>query len=481
MAVLAVECSTRAAKALVHDLDRGVCIVREAAYPPETADVATLQTDAVLAAMRRAMSQAAEEARARDIPIEAVGISAIWHSLEILDREDRPLTPMLTWADTRAAGAVESARKDDGLARHLYAKTGCVIHSMYPLWQYRALCEANRELPRRVGRVRCMAQAMMEDLTGEAVLSRSTASGSGLLGLVSGEWDEEILSFAGMDRAWLPQLAEMEEAWPLTEDAARAVGLPAGIPVAVGGPDGALNQVGAGAAPGRMTFSVGTSGALRMACGSPWLPEARSNWCYRLWGDRWIAGAATSGAGSCVSWLRETLLGGSWSFERLEAALAHVDRAHAPLFLPFLFGERCPGWQDARTGEFRGLTGRHGPADLYYAVLEGVLFNIYDCYGPLTAGLGEPEHILLSGGITSSATWRQMAADIFGRTLEYAPGEHTSAVGAAAAAHATLGMLDSPLDFVPPAGQLCHPGKADSIRADRLERYRRAYASGISQ
>ncbi len=479
MAVLAVECSTRAAKAVVHSLETGVRLLVERPYPPGASTVDTLDRRMVLAAMESAMAQAARDAQAAGIQIQAIALSSIWHSMELWDRTGRPLSPLLTWASTRAADTVARAKQDPALGLWLYRRTGCVIHSMYPLWQYRALCGEDPSIARRTARVSSLAEAMMEDLTGARLLSRNTASGSGLLGLDSGMWDAQVLDMAGIHPDWLPELAEMEETRPLADDAAARTGLPAGLPVAVGGADGGLNQVGAGAGPGRMTFSVGTSGALRMACRKPLLPEAQGNWCYYLWRNTYIAGAATSGAGNCVTWLLENCLGGRYSLKDLDALLDGVDREHAPIFLPFLFGERCPGWRDDRTGGFVGLTGRHGPADLYYAVLEGILFNLYDCYAPLTQGLGEPQDVLLSGGITQSAFYRQLAADIFGRPLEYTPGEHTSAVGAAVAGHAALGRLPSPLDYQPPQGTVCRPQRKDFL-AERLERYHRAYARGIS-
>src|SRR4051812_36327595 len=44
-----------------------------------------------------------DEVCARSAPIEFIAISTFWHSLVGVDADGRPTTPLLTWADTRAA------------------------------------------------------------------------------------------------------------------------------------------------------------------------------------------------------------------------------------------------------------------------------------------------------------------------------------------------------------------------------------------
>ena len=61
------------------------------------------------------------------------------------------------------------------------------------------------------------------------------------------DWDEDILKFAGLTKEQLPPLKEACDTMPLSQEAAAQMGLPFGIPVCVGGADGALNQVGSGA------------------------------------------------------------------------------------------------------------------------------------------------------------------------------------------------------------------------------------------
>jgi len=196
-----------------------------------------------------------------------------------------------------------------------------------------------------------------------------------------------------------------------------------------------------------MTLSVGTSGALRMAHHGPVIPDEQSTWCYYCAEGFHLIGAATAGAGNCVNWFVKDLMGGAMGFGQLETAAAAADPATAPYFLPFLFGERCPGWDDGRLGGFCGIAPEVGTGAMYRAVLEGVLFNLYQNYLILVEMTGLLSTISISGGITKSPLWMGMAADVFGAELTENTGEHASLLGAAYMAQRTMGQITSLKDI----------------------------------
>jgi gluconokinase len=154
------------------------------------------------------------------------------------------------------------------------------------------------------------------------------------------------------------------------------------------------------------------------------LSPSLSTWCYYLTGGKYLAGAATNGAGNCVNLLMAQC---GKPVRELDNMLAGRDFSGAPVFLPFIFGERCPGWSESPYGGFSA--GSQELADHYYAVLEGVLFNLYQCYEDLAAAGGVPNEIRVSGGIVNSPVWLQMCADIFGRQIQAAEMQHASLLG----------------------------------------------------
>ena len=82
--------------------------------------------------------------------ISAIGLVGTWHSLLLLDAEDRPLGPISMWSDLSAAPTVDELRKGQAFVRSCYQKTGCMVHAMYPAFKYRHLKQTQHELVRRV-------------------------------------------------------------------------------------------------------------------------------------------------------------------------------------------------------------------------------------------------------------------------------------------------------------------------------------------
>ncbi|MGI6169545.1 MAG: gluconokinase [Christensenellales bacterium] len=449
MEILVLEASTSSAKAMVYDGRRGVVAMDSCPYPAHVNDVVTHDAQGELEIL---LGLGKRMAAGRDIA--AISLVGTWHSLMLADRDMRPYTPIYTWAYRGAAQVAGQLRRNQEQTAALYQKTGCMVHAMYPAYKLMKL-QQDGQVGRET-RVCSQADYIFYCLTGEWAVSQSIASGTALLNIHSLAWDEEMLELAGIGEGQLPPVRPHTYTAPLCALAARELGLSPGIPVAVGNADGALNQVGAGAMrEGVMTLSVGTSGALRMAVEAPVIPEIPSTWCYYAPG-KWLSGAATNGATNCVDWFLQQTMQGRAGFAEMEAQMPE-DTLDFPVFLPFLYGERCPGWQDERSGAFCGVKGNHGAGHFYRAVLEGVLFNLYHCYQILTEVGGTPEKICVSGGILNSLRWTQMLSDIVQRELDCPEMEQASMMGGAAVGLLVAGALTDLQDFQLKEGKKVYP------------------------
>jgi gluconokinase len=234
-------------------------------------------------------------------------------------------------------------------------------------------------------------------------------------------------------------------------------------------------SAGAGA-PGVMTFSVGTSGAIRLSVDRSVLADDHSLWCY-LSPLSWLSGAATSGCCNCVDWAKQRLFPEGTGYADIERGF-HGGPEDTPVFLPFLFGERCPGWNDARQGAFAGVLPRHDAYHLYHSVLEGTLYNLYQCYRKLCECNGTPRQIKLSGGILHSEYWTQMCADIFGAPMTCSDIEHSSMIGGAMLGLKVLGL---PTDCLAQQdGKVVRPDPKMTARyREKFESYFHAYKGGL--
>ena len=483
-AVASLEVSTSSAKCMLFHEDEGVISEFSRPFARDAADGPTQNPDGIVASALDVLRQAVQWAGAHGIDIAAVGLAGTWHSLLLLDARRRPLGAISTWADLSAAPSVAELRQDAEFVTDFYHRTGCMVHAMYPVWKWFHLKRTQPEVACRVAHVSSQIEYVFQSLTGCLGVSRCTASGTGLLNINTLDWDDDILEMAGVRREQVGPLYEAFHTEPMLASVAERVGLPSGVPVTVGCADGAMNQVGVGGVRSRtMSMSVGTSGALRSVHDEPRIPNTPSTWCYYLFGGKRLAGAAINNGTNCVDWFlsRAGVKGrDGGAYEVFSSGAGQVDVAGAPYFMPFLFGERCPGWREEREGGFCGVRASHDEFDLYHAVLEGVLFNMRQCYEILARVGGSPDQMLVSGGILNSDEWAQMASDIFGRELLATPTTNSSTVGAALVALQAVTGRGQAEEYIPQITRSFVPrDNMSEVYDRRYRRYLELYDRGV--
>ncbi|MCD8349515.1 MAG: hypothetical protein LUC93_02775 [Planctomycetaceae bacterium] len=463
MPVLVLEASTSAVKAMVYDRHDGVVSLASEPYGPDIDKGGIHDAAAVFAAAMRVGRTAAA---GQDIA--AVALVGVWHSVVPLGSDMEPVGPAYLWNFTGTATIARTIREQEDVAARIYQNTGCMPNVTYQPYALLHMRENGFDLTDKT--FASQAGYIYYKLTGEHLETRNIVSGMGFLNIHEGVYDNGVMELCGIGPQQLGRLVDYRDVRPLGRAGADLLGIAPGVPVVPPHSDGGLNQLGNGAMrPGWMTFSVGTSAAIRLSTGAPVLSNPPATWCY-VGAEGWLAGAATNGAGNCMNWFKDTVLGNKWSWDELGRDL--LTEGHTPVFLPFLFGERCPGWQDTRRGGFEDLTGLDDERTMFRAVAEGILFNIYQCYEILTAIAGTPERIILSGGILNSPGWMQMAADIFGRDLTLSDNPHASLLGGAALALNAAGQLENIAEFGDTGGETVSPRPGlDWLYKKKFDRY----------
>ena len=258
-------------------------------------------------------------------------------------------------------------------------------------------------------------------LSGAYVSDMSDSAGTLWLDVGRRSWDEVLLNASGMKRAQMPDLVEGSEISSyLSSDVAASWGLTdRKIPIAGGGGDNASSAVGIGAVdPGDGFLSLGTSGVLFVSTDRlVSLPERTLHgFCHAL-PNRWHGMVVTLSAASALSWLgsltgHEHDIGGL--IGKANAFAADPGRREsAPVFLPYLTGERTPHNDPNATAKFDGLRAEHDAGALAYGVLEGVAFALADGLDVLKAANAAPRSCMLVGGGSRSAYWNALLADVW--------------------------------------------------------------------
>ncbi len=437
MLVLAIESSTSSAKAVLYDTNRGVVQSGQKTYSSGIEHEGQTNAQAVFElTMRNAKSIA------QDKNVEAIALCGTWHGICACDSHMIPVTPIYSWNFTKTANMCKQMRRNKELAQRLYHNTGCMPHNTYPRHAIQYMMSHGMDLTDKY--FITQGGYNFYRLTGKFWESISTQSGSGVINLFNHQYDNFTLEFLGVRKEQFAELVTYKNTAKLNKEGAKLLGLREGIPVVPAHPDGALNQIGNYAnRPGIMTLSIGTSGAMRMIAETPILPKGGELWCY-CGVERWISGAAISGACNCINWFKNRL-GQKLSYEELEKG--SDPKADVPVFLPFLFGERCPGWHDSSMAGFYGVKASHGVKEFYQSIQMGILFNLYQCYGILRSENKTPSQIIVSGGISNSERWLQMLADIFEMEIWVADYSNASSMGAVALALHACGQLKNISEF----------------------------------
>ncbi|WP_436791832.1 gluconokinase [Yinghuangia sp. YIM S10712] len=387
-----------------------------------------------------------------DARVLAVSVSTAMHGLIALDADMRPLTPLLTWADGRAA---DQARKlhTSGQAAELHRVSGTPVHPMTPLAKLLWFREHDPDLWARARWWVGLKDYALWRLTGTLVTELSSASGTGMLDMAARDWNPEALRLTGVGPDRLPRILPTTAALEISPTTAWDTGLAVGTPVVTGAADGPLGNLGTAAtAPGMAGLSLGTSGAVRAVVPEPYAdPEGRL-FSYALTDSAWVIGGAISNGGAVVRWAGDVFASDIPAGPHRDTALLELAAAVPPgsdglVMRPYLLPERAPLWDPDLRGAYLGLSHRHTRGHFVRAAVEAVALRLaaivddLERVHPVTA-------VRVTGGAFRSPLWRSVVAATVDRPTVFTSGAEGSALGAAALALYALGCAPT-LDAAP--------------------------------
>ena len=475
--------------------------------------------DAALTRVEAVIDAAVSAPDAAQSPITAIGVSAYACSLLCLDERGSPLTPVFTYADTRAAEDARALRHELDEMGTLQ-RTGCRIRANY--WPAR-LAWLKRTQPDVFRRARwfvSLIDYLNLRLFGQLRAGVSASSWTGMINRQTGDWDEAWLTRLGVAREQLPPVAQDGEAlrglagqyasrWPALRETACYP--PLG--------DGAAANIGSGCVDdSRIAITIGSTAAIRVvvssqksvvssqksvvssqksvvssqksavssqniegttyeirnteyeirntqyatrnpAQGTRLLQVPPALWVYRVDHARNLIGGATTEGGNVFAWLNATLkLPDS---DALEAELSAMrPDSHGLTVLPMFGGERSPGFADDARATLHGLSFDTTPAAIARACMESIAFRlalIHDAVREVCQPAGPGVLIASGGALLRSATWRQIIADVTGVPVRVCNEPEATSRGVALMVLLQSGALDNLQTLPARLGQMHEP------------------------
>ncbi|HEX7061321.1 MAG TPA: xylulokinase [Woeseiaceae bacterium] len=409
-------------------IDLGTQSLKTLFYDPDAREIAA-SCSAALELTRRADGSAEQRAEwwtaaladcLRRVPREvresvaAIGVSGQQHGFVPLDRDGEVLAPVKLWCDTSTQAEADAIEQAAGGRAACIEAAGNPVLVGYTASKVRWLKETHPDRYARLQLILLPHDYLNRELTGRATMEYGDASGSGFLDVRRRRWSETLLSAVDPDRdlaECLPPLLGPEElAGATSEAAARAYGLPAGVPVSTGGGDNMMAAIGTGnVTAGKLTMSLGSSGTIFAYADAPVVdPQGEiAAFCSSTGG--WLPLVCTM---NCT--LGTELIGGlvGRSARDLDREIAAIEPGAGGLItLPFFNGERTPDLPHAR-GCLLGLSSQNcTPGHLLRSAAEGATFALRYGLDRLRELGVAAEGIVLTGGGANSAAWRQIVAD----------------------------------------------------------------------
>lgn len=263
---------------------------------------------------------------------------------------------------------------------------------------------------------------LVAKLTGKVTMDHGTAGYfHPLYDLEKQKWDTSgCEDFVSMEQ--LPTLAWATDiAGYVTEESARATGIPKGTPVVVGTTDSPAEAVGAGVVDvGDTMIQYGSAGYMINVLDSP--KPTKDLWSAPfVFPGSYVAAAGTATAGTVTRWICDVLnIDGSGSDEELFKQLINLANqskvgANGIIFLPHLSGERTPVQDPNSRGVLFGLSISHTRADVARATLEGVAHSLAHAFETFSVNGIEPKKIKAIGGGTKNSVLIESVSAILGQ------------------------------------------------------------------
>lgn len=385
----------------------------------------------------------AREARETGCEIRAVSLDSQRSSVLAVDRDIRPLHPILMWYDKRCAPICSGFSRE--MLKQIYDACGMrltpVSSAPKMLWLKRNLPEIYEGAYKLVG----IHDYLLYRLCGNLVTDATCACRSALMDIRSLEWSDALLSLFEIHRDKLcPILRPGSVAGEVTEAFSAMTGLPR-VPVISAGGDQQCCLAGQGLEEDTVSVNSGSASYLSIPVSAPCFDDSMEVNLSAYYGDRpWVLEASNMGSGTLYQWFNREFYRQGTDMEEINREVAQEPPGCDGLicFADFA-GRGCPHTDPDARGMFLGVGLQHGRGAFARAILEGICFDLDGCVEHLRFTGAPAKRIRSTGGLTRFGTFNQMLSDITGMEVTVSAQSETTAVGALRIGLRALG-LDAP-------------------------------------
>ena len=409
--------------------------------------------ESLKAAVRRALA----DSQVRPEAVVGIGVDTTTCTVVTLDKHCRPLRPAIMWMDLRAVSQSQriAASGHPALKYNGYGTVSAEWLPCKALW----LKENEPELYRRADRICDCVDWLTYRLTGRWTASVSTAAMRCYYDRLAGGWQGDFFELIGLGDL-LPKLpADVLDMGTVVDGLSKAaaddLGLPAGIPVAQGGADALVAQIGLGVvSPGKTAFITGSSHLILGQSAT----ELHAPGIWGAYTDAVMPGQFTveggqASSGSIMKWFKDQFCGqaaldaqarGVSTYDVLNEQAAEVPPGSEGLVvLDHWQGNRSPYTDAESRGMMWGFSLRHTPAHVARAIMEGVAYGTEQILQILRQNTFEVTEVVVCGGAANSPLWLQIHSDVSNVPISLTKVTEAASLGSAILGAVAAGLYRS--------------------------------------
>ena len=361
--------------------------------------------------------------------VKGIGLSTQGASSVLVDENNKPLLPVITWMDTRSQDIVDEISEkipED----FFYKKTG---------WRFSPILDAakglwlKRNRPTEFGKAKKYVSTLEfvnHYLVGEWVIDPTNAAMRQMMDINTSKWDEEILELMEIPYDLLPEIRESGAfIGTLTEQASKDLGLPKETPVFNGVHDQYASSLGSATInAGQVMVGTGTAWVVMGISQKPLFTKSYISPCSHPVAGLWGGLASLQTCGATLDWIvKQTKL----SYEELnKEAPLRLGKPNDIIFYPYMTGEGHPGGNSALRGSYHNLNLSHDGIDLAMAVMEGVAFQLALALEDYTANGMNVDNISIMGGALNSPVWLDILNSVIPGRVTLVENKDASGLGA---------------------------------------------------
>jgi xylulokinase len=392
-------------------------------------------------------------------PVQALCLSSHGETFVAVDSHGNPLRNAILNQDSRALR--ESARCEEIIGRErLFHISGHQTHPMYPIPKILWLREHEPKLFTSTAAFLTLIGFLLQKMGLPPYVDYSLASRFLAFDITRRAWSDEILSAVDLQKSRLPKPVPAGTiAGKLDLAAASQLGLPAGIPVVLGGHDQPCNALGSGVTSGsRVSDSMGTYECLLAASDAPSLNDTAlraslNSYCHVVPGK--FVTLAYFPSGIMVKWFHDLLYangsGAPSGADSHDHEGSHYDflEAHSPAgptglcITPHLIGTCNPEFNPRARAFIGGLNPGTDRAHIYKGILEGLACELQVVSEGLAEAVGGFDDIYATGGGARSTLGLQLRAALTGRRVHVMKQQEAVCLGTAILAWVAIGEYSS--------------------------------------